>query len=126
MKKVFLKKATCFLLILLMTMSSTIVICFAGGHERESGCSDRQEDRTLKNTLLWFEHDADKVYIIELYNGVCIYFNASPKNENDDISVEEFLQMCRFFDSYKGLSVDDRNEIFAYLTYCAEMNDIDI
>ena len=126
MKKVFFKKATCFLLILLMTMFSTIVACFAGGHKRESECSERQEECTSGNKSLNFNDPEEKLHCLGIFNEWCIYFNASPKNENADISVEEFLQLCNFLSKQEYLSEDYRNELFAYLAYYAEMNNIDI
>lgn len=64
MKKVFFKKATCFLLILLMTMTSILSVCFASTYE---GTSAGYKFVLAENVVL-FDNSEDEIYVINLYN----------------------------------------------------------
>lgn len=58
MKKVFFKKATCFLLILLMTMTSILSVCFASTYENSFD----------EPAVIAFDTADDKKYVLSLYN----------------------------------------------------------
>ena len=130
MKKVFFKKATCFLLILLMAMSSTMVICFAGKNKRKIECRTLHPEFTSENTLsherLRFRYKEDKRFLVEIYNDWCEEFGSDKLCVNDVFFVKEFKKLYIFLNSLEDLPRDERVEIFTFLDYCAEMNNIDI
>lgn len=76
MKKVFLKKATCFLLILLMTMTSILSVCFASAYE---GTSDGYKFVLAENAVQ-FDNSDDEIYVIDLYNRLIGSFNSRKKH----------------------------------------------
>lgn len=130
MKKVFFKKATCFLLILLMTMSSTIVICFAGKNKRKIECRTLHPEFTSENTLsherLRFRYKEDKRFLVEIYNDWCEEFGSDKLCVNDVFFVKEFKKLYIFLNSLEILPEYKRVEIFNFLDYCAEINGINI
>ncbi len=130
MKKVFFKKATCFLLILLMTMSSTIVICFAGKNKRKIECRTLHPEFTSENTLsherLRFRYKEDKRFLVEIYNDWCEEFGSDKLCVNDIFFIEEFKKLYIFLNSLEVLPEYKRVEIFNFLDYCAEINGINI
>lgn len=130
MKKVFFKKATCFLLILLMTMSSTIVICFAGKNKRKIECRTLHPEFTSENTLsherLRFRYKEDKRFLVEIYNDWCEEFGSDKLCVNDIFFIEEFKKLYIFLNSLEILPEYKRVEIFNFLDYCAEINGINI
>ena len=127
MKKVFLKKATCFLLILLMAMSSTMVICFAGKNKRKIEHRTLHPEFTSENTLsrerLRFRYKEDKRFLVEIYND---WFGSDKLCVNDIFFVEEFKKLYKFLNSLEDLPEYKRVEIFNFLDYCAEINGINI
>lgn len=131
MKKVFLKKATCFLLILLMTMSSTIVICFARGHKRKFEYRAlhpnkyTQKDKASEK-YMHFMSKEEKRCLIKIYNKWREGFGSDKLCINDVFFVKEFKKLYIFLNSLEDLPRDERVEIFTFLDYCAEMNNIDI
>lgn len=130
MKKVFFKKATCFLLILLMTMSSTIVICFAGKNKRKIECRTLHPEFTSENTLsherLRFRYKEDKRFLVEIYNDWCEEFGSDKLCVNDIFFIEEFKKLYIFLNSRKDLPEVERVKTFDFLDYCAEINGINI
>lgn len=130
MKKVFFKKATCFLLILLMTMFSTMVICFAGKNKRKIECRTLHPEFTSENTLsherLRFRYKEDKRFLVEIYNDWCEEFGSNKLCVNDIFFVKEFKKLYIFLNSLEVLPEHKRVEIFNFLDYCAEINGINI
>lgn len=130
MKKVFFKKATCFLLILLMAMSSTMVICFAGKSKRKIECRTLHPEFTSENTLsherLRFRYKEDKRFLVEIYNDWCEEFGSDKLCVNDVFFVKEFKKLYIFLNSLEILPEYKRVEIFNFLDYCAEINGINI
>ncbi len=130
MKKVFFKKATCFLLILLMAMSSTMVICFAGKNKRKIECRTLHPEFTSENTLsherLRFRYKEDKRFLVEIYNDWCEEFGSDKLCVNDVFFVKEFKKLYIFLNSLEILPEYKRVEIFNFLDYCAEINGINI
>ena len=130
MKKVFFKKATCFLLILLMAMSSTMVICFAGKNKRKIECRTLHPEFTSENTLsherLRFRYKEDKRFLVEIYNDWCEEFGSDKLCVNDVFFVKEFKKLYIFLYSLEILPEYKRVEIFNFLDYCAEINGINI
>lgn len=130
MKKVFFKKATCFLLILLMTMSSTMVICFAGKNKRKFEHRTLHPEFTSENTLsherLRFRYKEDKRFLVEIYNDWCEEFGSDKLCVNDVFFVKEFKKLYIFLNSLEILPEYKRVEIFNFLDYCAEINGINI
>lgn len=130
MKKVFFKKATCFLLILLMTMFSTMVICFAGKNKRKIEHRTLHPEFTSENTLsherLRFRYKEDKRFLVEIYNDWCEEFGSDKLCVNDIFFVKEFKKLYIFLNSLEVLPEYKRVEIFNFLDYCAEINGINI
>lgn len=130
MKKVFFKKATCFLLILLMAMSSTMVICFAGKNKRKIECRTLHPEFTSENTLsherLRFRYKEDKRFLVDIYNEWCEWFGSDKLCVNDIFFVKEFKKLYKYLNSLKDLPEYKRVEIFTFLDYCAEINGINI
>lgn len=130
MKKVFFKKATCFLLILLMTMFSTMVICFAGKNKRKIECRTLHPEFTSENTLsherLCFRYKEDKRFLVEIYNDWCEEFGSDKLCVNDIFFIEEFKKLYIFLNSRKDLPEVERVKTFDFLDYCAEINGINI
>ena len=130
MKKVFFKKATCFLLILLMTMFSTMVICFAGKNKRKIECRTLHPEFTSENPLshqrLCFRYKEDKRFLVEIYNDWCEEFGSDKLCVNDVFFVKEFKKLYIFLNSLEILPEYKRVEIFNFLDYCAEINGINI
>ncbi len=130
MKKVFFKKATCFLLILLMTMFSTMVICFAGENKRKIEHRTLHPEFTSENTLsherLRFRYKEDKRFLVEIYNAWCEEFGSDKLCVNDIFFVKEFKKLYIFLNSLEILPEYKRVEIFNFLDYCAEINGINI
>lgn len=130
MKKVFFKKATCFLLILLMTMSSTMVICFAGKNKRKIEHRTLHPEFTSENTFsderLRFRCKEDKRFLVEIYNDWCEWFGSDKLCVNDIFFIEEFKKLYIFLNSRKDLPEVERVKTFDFLDYCAEINGINI
>ncbi len=130
MKKVFFKKATCFLLILLMTMFSTMVICFAGKNKRKIEHRTLHPEFTSENTFsderLRFRYKEDKRFLVDVYNEWCEWFGSDKLCVNDIFFVKEFKKLYKYLNSLKDLPEYKRVEIFNFLDYCAEINGINI
>ena len=131
MKKVFFKKATCFLLILLMTMFSTMVICFAGKYKKKDINGRRQEcirEYTSSGEsckVLRFISKEDKRYMMNLYNAWCHSFGGTRKCMKDDFFISDFRLLHDYFiDFVYDLSVSESKEIYDFFCYCADINDI--
>lgn len=113
-----------------MTMSSTIVICFAGKNKRKIECRTLHPEFTSENTLsherLRFRYKEDKRFLVEIYNDWCEEFGSDKLCVNDIFFIEEFKKLYIFLNSLEILPEYKRVEIFNFLDYCAEINGINI
>ena len=131
MKKIFLKKAVCFLLILLIAMSNTIVGCFAGKYRKKDINSRRQEyvreyvSSGEACSVLCFMSKEDKRYMINLYNEWCCNFGGTKKSMRDNFFISDFRSLYDYFiDLDYDLPVPESKEIYDFFCYCADINDI--
>lgn len=92
MKKVFLKKATCFLLILLMAIVSIGSMCFASTYGNISSACCRfvwDEEDPVK-----FDNSKDEIYVINLYNRLIRLPNK--KCYGDGILPSELVELYKY------------------------------
>ncbi len=130
MKKVFFKKATCFLLILLMAMSSTMVICFAGKNRRKFEYRMLHPKPTSESTSsderLYFRDREDKRLFVWLYNECCEDFGEDNLCTNGVLFVKDFKKLYNYLKTKKDLPEVEKVKSFDFLDYCAKINGINI